>query len=107
MDAKECMDGTSGHPFTQEVSFNISHSMHLTLTEPVLWKPLLMFLVKWYLSQGCYVDANKELGLVFSLRRQWKLGFQRNHRGAKGALVPILFLSNYKHFYYHYSDPYL
>ena len=35
MDAKECMDGTSGHPFTQEVSFNISHSMQLTPTEPV------------------------------------------------------------------------
>ena len=29
------MDGTSGHPFTQEVSFNISHSMQLTPTEPV------------------------------------------------------------------------
>ena len=35
MDAKECMDGTGGHPFTQEVSFNISHSMQLTPTEPV------------------------------------------------------------------------
>ena len=35
MDAKECMDGTSGHPFTQEVSFNISHSMQLTPTELV------------------------------------------------------------------------
>lgn len=35
MDAKECMDGTGCHPFTQEVSFNISHSMQLTPTEPV------------------------------------------------------------------------
>ena len=36
MDAKECMDGTGGHtPFTQEVSFNISHSMQLTPTEPI------------------------------------------------------------------------
>ena len=35
MDAKECMDRTSGHPFTQEVSFNISHSMQLTPTKPV------------------------------------------------------------------------
>ena len=34
MDAKECMEGTGGHPFTQEVSFNISHSMQLTPTEP-------------------------------------------------------------------------
>ena len=35
MDDKECIDETGGHPFTQEVSFNISHSMQLTLTEPV------------------------------------------------------------------------
>ena len=36
MDAEECMDGTGGHtPFTQEVSFNISHSMQLTPTEPI------------------------------------------------------------------------
>ena len=35
MDAKECMDKTGGHPFIQEVSFNISHSMQLTPTEPI------------------------------------------------------------------------
>ena len=35
MDAKECMDRTSGHRFTQEVSFNISHSMELTPIELV------------------------------------------------------------------------
>ena len=35
MDSKECMDRTGVHPFTQEVSFNISHSMHVTPTEPV------------------------------------------------------------------------
>ena len=35
MDAKECMDGTGGHPFTQEVSFNIYDSMQLTPTKLV------------------------------------------------------------------------
>ena len=35
MVAKECMDGTGGHPFTQEVRFNISHSMQLIPTELV------------------------------------------------------------------------
>ena len=35
MDAKRSMDGTGGHPFTQEVSFNISHSMQLTPKELV------------------------------------------------------------------------
>jgi len=35
MDAKECMDRIGGNPLIQEVSFNISHSMQLTPTEPV------------------------------------------------------------------------
>ena len=56
------------------VSFNCTSSLYIALMSREL----------------DIVDASKELGLGFSLTRLWKLGFQRNHKGAKGALVLVV-----------------